>query len=214
VYRQKNAHAWVEVFFPGYGWIQFEPTSSRPTVDHGDVQKSEVSPDAAQPSPTPTMGTDEPSVATATPDVLNPASNGQQPPQLDRIDGGSGTPRWLLIAGAITGAIALSGGALWLAWSWSLRGLAPSSALYLRLLRFGRFAGVQTSPTATPHEVAESFAQSIPAVRTQAERTRRSRFRAPAFGKGRVERNTGEFRKGDLPSRQAITVPRYAIMKH
>lgn len=170
VYRQKNAHAWVEVFFPGYGWIQFEPTSSRPTVDHGEVQKSEVSSDAAQPSPVATMAADESAVATATPDLLNPANSGQQPPQPDRIDGGSGTPRWLLVAGAITAAIALSGGVLWMAWSWGLRGLSPSSALYLRLLRFGRFAGVYTSATATPHEVAESFAQSIPAVRMQAER--------------------------------------------
>jgi transglutaminase-like putative cysteine protease len=27
--RSKDAHAWVEVFFPGYGWLPFEPTPSR-----------------------------------------------------------------------------------------------------------------------------------------------------------------------------------------
>ena len=26
------AHAWVEVYFPGYGWIEFEPTPSRPAI--------------------------------------------------------------------------------------------------------------------------------------------------------------------------------------
>jgi transglutaminase-like putative cysteine protease len=26
----RNAHAWVEVYFPGYGWIEFEPTSALP----------------------------------------------------------------------------------------------------------------------------------------------------------------------------------------
>jgi transglutaminase-like putative cysteine protease len=25
----RDAHAWVEVFFPGYGWLPFEPTPSR-----------------------------------------------------------------------------------------------------------------------------------------------------------------------------------------
>lgn len=31
--RASNAHTWVEVFFPQYGWIQFEPTASVPIVD-------------------------------------------------------------------------------------------------------------------------------------------------------------------------------------
>ena len=30
--RASNAHSWVEVYFPGYGWIQFEPTASIPVV--------------------------------------------------------------------------------------------------------------------------------------------------------------------------------------
>jgi hypothetical protein len=29
---ERDAHAWVEVFFPTYGWIQFEPTASQPLV--------------------------------------------------------------------------------------------------------------------------------------------------------------------------------------
>jgi transglutaminase-like putative cysteine protease len=28
------AHAWVEVYFPNYGWIEFEPTSSRSTFEY------------------------------------------------------------------------------------------------------------------------------------------------------------------------------------
>lgn len=28
-----NAHAWVEVFFPGYGWLPFDPTPGRGTLD-------------------------------------------------------------------------------------------------------------------------------------------------------------------------------------
>jgi transglutaminase-like putative cysteine protease len=32
VVRQRDAHAWPEVYFPGLGWIEFEPTSSQPPI--------------------------------------------------------------------------------------------------------------------------------------------------------------------------------------
>ena len=30
--RQRDAHAWPEVYFPGIGWVEFEPTASQPTI--------------------------------------------------------------------------------------------------------------------------------------------------------------------------------------
>ncbi|HEY4722034.1 MAG TPA: transglutaminase-like domain-containing protein, partial [Anaerolineae bacterium] len=30
--HQFNAHTWVEVYFPKYGWIEFEPTASQPSI--------------------------------------------------------------------------------------------------------------------------------------------------------------------------------------
>lgn len=30
--KESNAHGWVEVYFPHYGWIEFEPTPSMPTI--------------------------------------------------------------------------------------------------------------------------------------------------------------------------------------
>jgi transglutaminase-like putative cysteine protease len=35
--QTKNAHAWVEVFFEGYGWIQFEPTPGRGTHPNAEA---------------------------------------------------------------------------------------------------------------------------------------------------------------------------------
>ena len=29
---RKQSHAWVEVFFPGLGWVEFEPTSAQPVI--------------------------------------------------------------------------------------------------------------------------------------------------------------------------------------
>ncbi len=31
-----NSHSWVESFFPGYGWISFEPTPGQSTIPRGD----------------------------------------------------------------------------------------------------------------------------------------------------------------------------------
>jgi len=30
--RQRDAHSWPEAYFPGYGWIEFEPTASQPAI--------------------------------------------------------------------------------------------------------------------------------------------------------------------------------------
>ena len=30
--RQHHSHAWVEVFFPRFGWVEFEPTASEPVI--------------------------------------------------------------------------------------------------------------------------------------------------------------------------------------
>ncbi|MBN1149240.1 MAG: transglutaminase domain-containing protein [Anaerolineales bacterium] len=32
VIRQKDAHAWAEVYFPSVGWVEFEPTASQPDI--------------------------------------------------------------------------------------------------------------------------------------------------------------------------------------
>lgn len=32
VIRDANAHAWVEIYFPGTGWVEFEPTPSQPNI--------------------------------------------------------------------------------------------------------------------------------------------------------------------------------------
>jgi transglutaminase-like putative cysteine protease len=33
IVRRLNAHAWPEVYFPGIGWVEFEPTGNQPTLN-------------------------------------------------------------------------------------------------------------------------------------------------------------------------------------
>ncbi len=44
----KDAHAWPEVFFPGYGWVEFEPTASQPPLIRRETAGSAGQPPAGQ----------------------------------------------------------------------------------------------------------------------------------------------------------------------
>jgi protein-glutamine gamma-glutamyltransferase len=37
VVRESDAHAWVEVYFPGHGWLTFDPTPADPNAKHGGI---------------------------------------------------------------------------------------------------------------------------------------------------------------------------------
>lgn len=48
VYRieERDAHAWPEVYFPSYGWIQFEPTASEPLLTRPLPETGQMEPGA------------------------------------------------------------------------------------------------------------------------------------------------------------------------
>lgn len=71
--RERDAHTWVEVYFPSYGWVEFEPTSAQQPLDRdGDDQQSVPPPPEGQP-PTPTATfTPEPTVTPTQDDFATP----------------------------------------------------------------------------------------------------------------------------------------------
>lgn len=76
IVREADAHTWVEAYFPGYGWIEFEPTSAQSELTReGDRESSDNS--FAQPNAQPTS-TQTP---TPTPTFTPSATLTSTPPQ-------------------------------------------------------------------------------------------------------------------------------------
>jgi transglutaminase-like putative cysteine protease len=50
--RELNGHAWPEVYFAGYGWVEFEPTAAQPVIERPNPQdESSSDTDRSRPSP-------------------------------------------------------------------------------------------------------------------------------------------------------------------
>jgi hypothetical protein len=160
--RESQAHAWVEVWFPQYGWIMFDPT---PRPDVPPIQRGPLS---QPPLPTPTPA----SAPTTAPAPQPAAPNGAAPTPpptasaapLPEKGGWHFSPLLFLIP--LTLAL-LWGLAAWY-WFLPLRGLAPAAQWYARLQRSAKLLGVPNARAATPYETAEAIGERIPERRAAA----------------------------------------------
>ena len=173
-YRESDAHAWVEAFFPGYGWIPFEPTPSEPLRDYGPGDNDST--DAlVLPTSTPTPELIETPVPTE--EAVQESSPTPTPPapaitQATRTgSGGSGWRDWA--PWAIVGGFLGLAGLAWFAWNRPYRGLSPAGMLIFQTARFGRWLGVRRDPSLTPDEFAAELGRVVPAARAPAQHVAR-----------------------------------------
>lgn len=161
LYRESNAHAWPEAYFPGYGWIRFEPTSARSVPDR-------------EPAPNPaTDGSGGTAIGGGSsaggpgdglfPD--DPSSLGYSP------NGALGTgtvnapSRFWQIARVVVPVVVVLAGVFSGLWLFGLRGLSSSGQFYARMTRSGRLAGVRPPPGTTPYEWAREVGERVPDAR-------------------------------------------------
>lgn len=163
LYRESNAHAWVEVYFPGYGWIAFEPTSPRPPFDR---------------EPAPDPGGDPGGITAPNPDdptAIGAGGEFPEDPAFGAGAGGGATPARplhpaLRALQVVVPLGALLAGLLALAWLISLRGLSPTSQFYARMTRSSALAGVRPPPGATPYEFARVVGARVPEAQRSLDR--------------------------------------------
>lgn len=186
VYLQSNAHAWTEVFFPGYGWIPFEPTPSEALIDTAPGEQSgDLEPLATvTPVPETPVAEELDPLEAATPEPTSDAG-GVIPPVVTPSSPDEGrNPPWMMIAAAGAVVAAVAGG--WLLWSMPLRHTTPGTAMFLRLRRIGRWLGVSTSATSTPREYGRAFADQVPSSRRSVEQIVKT-FEIDQYGPERAD---------------------------
>lgn len=133
---EADAHAWVEIYFPGVGWVEFEPTAGRPAIDRVGAPDAEAAGEPAFPG-----------AATAA----------------ARADGRPAAPwRGVLLWGAAAGLLALL--AAQQVDGWRVRRLpVPQAAeeLYRRLRRRARELGMDGPPGTTPYELLQAISRGV-----------------------------------------------------
>jgi transglutaminase-like putative cysteine protease len=167
--RVSDGHAWVEVFFPRYGWIEFEPTAGQPPLDRA-MSGSEALPSTPVP-PTPTP---QPTPAEKKADQLPPQPTPQAPPAAagGAAAGLAGLLQPLLallpILAVIAVLVALATFGLRLAEGAGFGGLSPVQRAYAMLSRWAAWLGIGGAHT--PYEQAGLLARRAPQAGEPAQR--------------------------------------------
>ncbi len=146
----QQKHAWVEVFFPTYGWITFDPTGGpgQPTVL--------VLGSAVTSTPTPASTSD-------------PAGTSRSRPSRSPrdLEGGSTTTSdngaaLVIVPILLMAVIAL---ALFVLWRRRPRRLNEADAVYRNVVRLASRLGYKPAPTQTVYEYAGMLADVVPKAR-------------------------------------------------
>jgi transglutaminase-like putative cysteine protease len=162
VVLESDAHTWVQVYFPQYGWIDFEPTAARAPIvrqEHLSLddlttpeEETGVIPEAAE--------QDEEGSGIVLEDR---GQAGFQASQFAEKGAFSWIPpllRWLVPL------VLLTAGGVAALWYWrmenGLRGLSDVARGYARLNIFAPWLGVDLSQSDTPHERVRAYRQVIP----------------------------------------------------
>lgn len=136
VVTEASAHAWPEIYFPGYGWIEFEPTAGLPPIERA----AETAEDEAE------------SVS-----IPRPASDWQE-----RLAQMQRSRLWSVLALMVVAVVAWPLADLWRLRR--LEPAAAVMALYRRLQRRGRRLAVPVRAADTPYEFAALFADRVAAL--------------------------------------------------
>ncbi len=157
--RASNAHTWVEVYFPQYGWIQFEPTASIPVVSRPETAGGG---DAFDSPPEPEQDVERggPNDEAVSDQARLEELLGEDAAASDAAAVRSPFPVWPAVGAVIV--LFVAGGLLLAANRLNRRVEADVERSYGRLGSWARWLGLFFRPAQTPYERANLMAEAVP----------------------------------------------------
>ena len=150
--RDYNSYAWTEVYFPGYGWIAFNPSPDRPGALNPVVEQ------ASEPGK-PLDLKDIPGLPAAIDPILdNPADQNPSIPATSIEQKRDYNP---LLTLGVAAFITLLAGSAFFGWQRSVAGLPYSQQLWEKTVRLASWAGHGPRTGQTPAEFALSLKRSV-----------------------------------------------------
>jgi transglutaminase-like putative cysteine protease len=156
--RENHAHSWVEVYFPRYGWILFEPSSIRPLPTRVE--------EAPEPLPVPDVvpqAIDDDRLTLEEIDELLAMQSGSTsaPPERPFLTTWLGVGLLVLLGALVLAGIVAA--VIAVAWRTGMHNLVAYQRPYAQILRLGSWIGtLRPLPSDTPFEVAESLSRQVP----------------------------------------------------
>jgi hypothetical protein len=157
--RSGGAHAWVEVYFPGYGWQLFDPTG-------GNVSQAQPLPEgtivplaSASPRPSFTFASGDPRDG-----AEGPSRNPNVGAGTTRSGGGPGTGFLIVFAIVLLASVLLLA---FLAWRRGPRNVSTPEGVYASIGALARRFGFGQRPTETAFEYATALGDVLPGVRPE-----------------------------------------------
>lgn len=160
VVEKRALHNWVEVYFPEYGWVRFDPTPGLADFNQvpTDLPEGEAPADRSRPTPEPPAD-DEP--------LESEPPSETPPPVVPPADGsGAGDGTAVVIIGTVSLA-ALLAAVVTVLLMYRLRRLpeGDDSLAYRGIVSLATRLGYGPRPSQTEYEYARTLSEAIPTVR-------------------------------------------------
>jgi hypothetical protein len=159
---EADAHTWAEAYFPGFGWIEFEPTSALQVISRPEAYPDSFLEEQPDPGEMPIgAGGITPQAEPSFPEEDLLEQSEQAAGVIDRP-----IPTWLIVLGGFFSLAALLGLVVFGLWfwfeQWGLTQLSEVSRSYVRLNTYAQLLDISVNETATPYEHAAQLLKALP----------------------------------------------------